>query len=355
MPAGAANPTPLALYGGASADLQSPALPSPATSRAFALAAGPGAGARTAVQQQPVAGSHAGAWAPGHDGQWFERIHVVPRRADLGNLIGEQALAVEVWSAYRSAHRSLVSITVLGSAGVVVDSPPSLPLLMPPFEADVYSVRALAIGDGLIDNLVVWGFYGIPTEGTTLILVGNRIVPFPFSANFADPITERYGYLTDVLKARTDREQRVQLRARPRRGLEFSVWLEEREAEHASALLYGWQPYAFGVPFWQYSERLTVSLAIGGTLVLVDTADVPWQAGDIVFLWADPWTWEAITVDAVASGQLTLRTPAQKAWPAGSSVAVPLGIGRLGNSETLDWEMLRAGSGRLAFSMDTAA
>lgn len=344
-------------FGFASTDLANANVPAPASTEASVLVAAPVAAAvRVSGNATPAALNAAGFASPIHDGQWFEHVHVLPRVADLGFVLSDQTLQVEVWNAYRGVARTLTAITISGASGVSIDSPPSLPLNVPPLGSSVYIVRAAGQGDARIDDVVAWLFTGVPVTGTDLTLFGSRLVPFPFPPDMAGGIAERIGYLTDLLEAYAGAEQRVQLREVAVRGLEFAVLLDDpRDAQHANALLYGWQANVFGVPFWQYANRLDSDAAVGATTLFVDTTDIPWAAGNIVFLWANPFAWEALTVQSVAAGRITVTSPTQNAWPAAGSFAMPMGVGRLSQEQEFDWEALRVGAARLAFTLEATA
>src|SRR6185436_9263356 len=158
------------------------AIPLP-TSSSWTRIGAPAAGAFTRVLPATVHSQRAGARAPGHDGQWLDRIHVVPRRADLSFVLSEQAIGVEVWNAFLERSKVLTAVTIAGGAGVAVDNPDALPVVYPGSRSKIYTVQVLAVGDASIDNLVTWVFTGISSSGTNLLLVGSRMVPWPFAAN----------------------------------------------------------------------------------------------------------------------------------------------------------------------------
>jgi len=345
------------VFGLASSDLSGASLPAPPATTAAALAPVPArAPVRVAGAASPVLLNASGAAAPMHDGQWFERVHVLPRTADLGFVLSDQTIAAEVWNAFRGRARTLTAINVTGAAGVSVDSPPALPANVPALASSVYTVRAASQGDARIDDVVSWVFTGVPIEQTDLTLLGSRLVPFPFPPDLAGGIAERVGYLTDLLEAYDGSEQRVQLRDVPVVSLEFAVLLDDpRDAQHAAALLYGWQANVFGVPFWQYANRLDADAPVGSTTLSVDTADIPWAPGDIVFLWSGPFDWEALTVLTAGTGAVTVTSPTRKSWSAATAHVMPLGVGRLPAEQDFGWEALRVGSARPAFTLEGVA
>lgn len=297
--------------------------------------------------------------SPFHGVVWFERVHILPREIDVGLLVSEQVIEVEVFNAYRARARVLSAITVEGAAGISVDDPYGTPTHYPAGESKTYNVRALTQGDPNIDDVVTWVFTGVDEVGTTLAVSGARLVPWPFQANLAEDLIERFGMPTRLLESRDGSEQRIQLRgAAQTMGMEYAfVMPDARAAGHANALVYGWQGQAYGVPHWGYATPLSVgvNLNFGATTIVVDTDDVPYEVGGQVFIWSDPYTWEALTISAVNVGSLELSTGARKTWLAGTTWVMPLVTGRLSPEESLSWEDLEIGTGRLAFSVDAFA
>ena len=351
MAAGALLAGPLSAFLPMSSSLSGASLPAiPGTS--FAVVGGPVGASKTLVLPAGPGVTKASVRFPGHDSVWFERVHVIPGTVDLAFVLSEQEVTVEVYNAHRYASRTLTALGVTGSAGLEVDNPDTLPKVYPSTRSQVYVVRALGQGDARIENLVVWTFAGVPTPETTLEVVGSRLVPWPFMADDGQAMVEGYGYLTDIMTAEDNSEQRVQLREVPKRTLDLGFVLDEREAQHAGALLYGFQYRGFGVPLWFYANRLLSTLSPGGTVITVDTADIPWAAGDVVFLWTSAFSWEALTVESVGVGSITTTTPASGSWPAFTTLVVPMGVGRLSTEEPLGWESLRVGSARLRFDME---
>lgn len=291
--------------------------------------------------------------APIHDHVWLDRIHVIPRTLDLGAVLSDQLVSVEVWNAFLRRARIVTSVVVTGPAGVELDSPPATPTHFPGSDSRMYIVRILGQGDPRIDNRVTWNFTGIDPSGTDLAILGFRVLPFSVMADGAGRVVERYGYLTDVIVARDGTEQRVRLRAVPRGSIEYELTcVDPRDSQLVNALIYGFQSRPCGVPLWHYASRLTAQATAGTVNVPVPTTDVPWAVKSLVFLWRDPMTWEVGRVSAIAPSALTVELALQSTWLATLTWAMPLVIGRLSEEESFQWAALRTGRSRLRFDVD---
>ena len=78
-------------------------------------------GARTTLADpRPVAMQKDGGVAPVHGHVVLGRVHVIPRRIDLGAVVSDQEAEVEVWNAAIDRAQLLEEITVDGPTGIEV-------------------------------------------------------------------------------------------------------------------------------------------------------------------------------------------------------------------------------------------
>lgn len=178
---------------------------------------------------------------------------------------------------------------------------------------------------------------------------------WPIEANGADPIVERFGYLTDVLATYTNREQRVCLRHVPLESYEFGILgVAARESELAAGLLYDASDELVAVPLWHYGSKLTSAVAPGGALLAIpDAADCPYLAGGYALVWRDAFTWELFSVSGTSGAGVATSDTSAGSWAIGSYV-YPVRVGRLSDREALRWETSRYSSGRITWTMEQA-
>ncbi|OGS01545.1 MAG: hypothetical protein A2V88_02655 [Elusimicrobia bacterium RBG_16_66_12] len=180
------------------------------------------------------------------------------------------------------------------------------------------------------------------------------MIPFPFEASGNEDIVERVEFLTDVLISYDATEQRVQLRGAARRAIEYSIFCDDqRAAQHAEILLYGLQHDLLGVPLWQYANKLTAQAGSGATSFTVEIADVPWATGDTVFLFSDPFTWDALAFSSASAGTVFTLEPSTRIWPIGT-VVVPMRAGRVAASVPYAHESRDAIGARVHFLLEPA-
>lgn len=287
-----------------------------------------------------------------HDSIWFEKIHIEPRSVDLGFVLSSQTFTVRIWNAYRHRSRTIDDIEITGTSGVSLASPPSLPQNLPATEQYSYTVQLEADGAPFIDNVIHWQFD--PTElGETLTITGVRLVPMPFISDNDQPPSQSIGFLTDLLTAERGDEQRLQLRAVPQYGLEYTVTNElEIDAQLFQALLFGWQARAYGVPLWHDAQALASAVSNGQPVIPVTTQYRAFTVGGLAFLWRSPREWEVLTISEVNADNLVVTTDVANAWPQGVTYVMPMQLGRLTDTEEITWRDVDISSMRLRFTME---
>jgi len=311
-------------------------------------------GVRTVpADPRPAAFQRVGGIAPVHGLSVFGRVHVIPRRYDLGAVVSEQKAEAEVWNADIHRAQILEEITALGPTGIEVEDHLGQPAHFPASNSQVYLVRVLTDGDALIDNLITWVFTGQNPLGTNFRLLGFRLIPFPFPPNWAQPVSETFGFLTDIIVSYRGMEQRIQLRAVPVGTIRYSTLLDDlRDAQMAGAILYGNQARAFGVGRWQFQTRLLQDAGAGDHDVVCDTSDIPFEPGGTVLLWTDPYHWEVQTIESILPDRVVLSFGLIQSWTAGPTVVLPIVVGRLSSEEGFTWDALAIGSTSLTFDIE---
>lgn len=325
------------------APLAGAAIPAP-TAAAWTRLAAPVAGAPGAYTAPVMAsGSVAGRAAPMHDGQWFERIHVLPRAFSLGLVLGDRQLDVEVWNAYRRNFR-LFDVEIAGSGSIDAGFLPTIEY--PYFWSQIFTITVFGGGTGLIDALLTWRFrvrtgqstyVPFATAGADVHISGSNTLLFTPRPNGARGIVEHYGYPTDVIVAWDASEQRVQLRERPRRDLSFTPTLvEPAEALELMAKIYLSGAAAFAVPFWPDATPLVADVAGGAGLVYLNTVGRAFVAGGSALLWRDQWMAEAVVIADVFPDHLVLANLTVGAFAAVGTQVIPLEPMRLLEGPTLE-------------------
>lgn len=255
----------------------------------------------------------------------WDKVLVQPRRYETGPVLSDRLWPVEVWNTHRAQMRPLTAIQISGLGGLEIQGPTALDFW--PGQSQIYTARLPRVGDSVIEALVTWVF---PDEsGADHRVVGQRMVLWSYEPDWAEIPVEALEWKTDVLRAYSGQEQRIQLRGKPRRRLAYTYTFEDaRQGARAQAQIWGWQHQVFGVPFWQDHQVLVEDLPAGSMIVTIDTTVRDFAAGAQIALWASYLDWEVVAVDTLTASTLTLKRPTLRAWNRGARV-LPLNLGRM--------------------------
>jgi hypothetical protein len=282
--------------------------------------------------------------------QIFERIHVFPQVKKYPFILSTQLVDVEVWNAFRETAQQVSAVTILGPAGVSIVTPYVLPIVFPKFVSKVYTVKIDVSGAAQAANTIQWDFDGLSEPLFTI--TGLRLLPFTISPDWADGMDDRRAWLTDVMVAYDDTEQRMQIRSVPNRALGYTAKaLDDREQGLLLNLVYAWQGRAYGVLLWMNAAPLTADVVAGNNIVMVDTTSMGVTFGDTVIVIADAFTWFASPITAVAADSLTLDTPLDTDFFAGRTQVIPIKMGRMAAQVPVEKPTNAAASTKVKFDL----
>lgn len=255
-------------------------------------------------------------------GQLFEKVIVIPRTKTLGFVLTATQFGIEVWNTFRDADQTLESITISGVGGLTIIDPYGEPLIYGALGSFVYQATVPSAGSAQIDQDIVFAFLsGI--GGADVAVTGSRITFFSVAPDWGEGMEESFEYLTDVLSAYSDNEQRRGLRQFPRRAMRYrALTLNARDAAGMESLIWGWQNQPYGVPWWPDAQPLLSDVAQGSFVIPVDTADRQFAVGGLLAIWVDEYTFEALQISVVAAHSVTCSSPTQFAWKAGPGTRV---------------------------------
>lgn len=252
--------------------------------------------------------------ASNYTDDFYYRIHIKPRRLDLGNITSSQTSNVAVWNAWLEP-RLLQSIDIIDGDGISVTGPGGVPQSYAALAEKVWQVAVSTDGTSVLDARVVWNF---DIGDAEVAVTANRIVPWPIAPDWTNGVRERLAWLTEALRARNGRTQKRRLRQAPRRGIEFDVVTAGRDRRFIDNLLFDWSSRIWALPIWHDQQRLATAVPAGAVFVPCVTAGYDFAVGRLVMLWADAINNETLEVEAISAGALTLKRPTTRAWPAGT-------------------------------------
>lgn len=272
-------------------------------------------------------------------GQLFEKVIIIPRLKAAGFVLSATQFPVEVWNTFREVDQVLTAIVINGSGGMTLADPFGEPLLYAALGSRIYQATIPSTGPAQINQDIVFTFAsGI--LGTDCQVTGARIVLFSIAPDWSEGMVESISFLTDVMKAYSDNEQRRALRQLPRRAMRYRAsTLNARDAAGMESLVWGWQNQPYGVPWWPDATPLTGSgvLAAGATVIPCVTADRQFAAGGLMCIRTDEFTFEALQILSVGPSSITVTSPTQFNWtPGPGTLVMPVFLARLPHQVTIE-------------------
>lgn len=171
--------------------------------------------------------------------------------------------------------------------------------------------------------------------------------------NWAQGITERLEWLTDVLASSTGVEQRRAVRLSPRRYIEITVNPTQQERTFLDLILHSLGSAEWLFPLWFDKGRLDARVLPGGLRLDFDNTYREHVEGGLALLYKDAFTWEAVSILAADDNGLDLDLPLDQEWGPGTAI-YPLRRAEISGDTKLDALTTRVGESVLLFRMTEA-
>ena len=160
---------------------------------------------------------------------------------------------------------------------------------------------------------------------------------YTFDHDWKQAIAERLAWNTNVIPKRRGLEQRIRLLKYPRRTLSYTPFLSNRAMRVAfERFLDANQNELCVIPVLSDERRLAASYSAGATVIDVETDGFDYDAGAYMLRRVDYRTYEAVEIESVASGSVTLAEPIESDWDAGDRVC-PARLGFVPGEVTLSY------------------
>lgn len=264
---------------------------------------------------------------------WYHRIHTLPLRIDLGNLVTNQVRFIQVWNAYLQP-QTLASVVLENGEGVELVGPGAPPLAFAPLQLRRWQLSITTEGPPVIAATLSYDFVALGRR--TVTITGNRMSAWMLPPDWSRPVSETLAWATDVQQAASGGEARFPLRGSPRRSWEFSVLADRRERQVLEHALFDWSARTWALPIWNDVSWLQSRLALGVQSIPVPAATQrDYRQGGLAMLWRDVTTYELVEVAGIAGNALQLARPTANAWAPGTWV-LPCRTARLAETPSLE-------------------
>jgi hypothetical protein len=293
-----------------------------------------------------VDGAHSivGSVVSSYFDDFYHRVHLRPASINAGNVVAAQTHVIEVWNG-RLADNSMISIIAPGASAGLSLAGEAPPVNYRPNQARNYTLTVYRNGAAVIDH--AFGFL-FSEETVTLPVKGRRLVVWAWGPNWESGVTERIEYVTDVLVAHDGSEQRIRLRANPRRRMSFEPLAWDARRARMGVTTFGWQSQIWALPVWWEQEAITTSLPSGSISVTVTDAALKSYRPDGFVVLRSGETSEAAVIASISANTLTLQQPLSSAFPVGSLIA-PAWAARIDGQVKIKNDTTDTASARMQF------
>lgn len=275
-----------------------------------------GASARTYVRASAAALAINAQAGISYFNDFYNRIHLVPDKIDLGQISSSQVRSFEVWNAYVNQSLTLTAVDETQAFGISLSGPGAFPFTFTPNLSTQWQATILASGPPAINAAFQFQFTGL-TWTPTETIVGSRAI---VQSNIPEvPVNETWEWLTDIKIAFDGSEQRIALRAVPRRSLDTTLKFEsEDELREEYKILQSSIGHLF-VPYFQYNTITTAAAAIGDTVLTFDTSCLDLRTNDYVLLLQTGGA-TLVQLNTVGISSATLSVPLTQAVAKGTII-----------------------------------
>ena len=251
---------------------------------------------------------------------WFNHIHLIPQRFDLGNVLATSPRDYELFNGHKDAVKEVNLITEAGFDGISITSGPTVP----PFnvlqkQSIDFEVTVSTIGPPNISASIQYDFTS--SEELILFLTGTRIVVAPLEPSF--DVNEIYTFKTDVQTGIDGTEQRTALRDLPRLSYTMPYRAVELVMQFAENQFYEWAARLWAIPVWtDLTDTTSDVAALDTTINVVSTDDRDFRAGsgELGIIYDNFENFEAFEIATVNATSLVLAQPIQGAFSVGAAV-----------------------------------
>jgi hypothetical protein len=264
---------------------------------------------------------------------WYFRIHVLPLRIDLGNLVTNQVRYVRLWNAFLQ-RQNLTSVSLQGGEGIDLTGPGTPPLPFAPLQLRQWQLTVSTDGPPVITANLTFTFSVLGDRVITI--TGNRMSAWMLPPDWARPVVETLTWATDIQQTVSGAEARYPLRGSPRKSWEFSVLADRRERQVLEQAVFDWSARTWALPIWSDVTWIKSPLPLGvQALAVPNAALLDYRLGGLAMLWKDVTTYELVEVAGIAANALQLARPTANAWPAGTRL-LPCRTARIDGTPSLE-------------------
>ncbi|ATS92276.1 hypothetical protein DLP05_021 [Stenotrophomonas phage vB_SmaS_DLP_5] len=270
-----------------------------------------------AIPYDQVVNRKRGIYAGSYADDFYDQLHISVQSLDVGTVVSTVTKGFSIWNSSTGRSRKLVAVTSDNDAGLQLSGELNFPVMFHPLQSRDYVITASPTGPSNINAMFYFRF----DDNTVLALnvVGRRAVAWTARPNWAESVTVRMEWLTDVLQSRFSFEQRRKLRYGPRKNYEFSVLMDNIERRRVESNVSGWGVRPYVAPMWEFGQPIQ-AVPSGSTFIPCQTEGRPMYPGSMVMLLRDSKTFEILEIATLVDNGIVCTSQVTNNWPNGAKL-----------------------------------
>lgn len=277
---------------------------------------------------------HGGTMLGSFADDYFSSMYLLPSSMNLGSATDVTLKTFHLWNA-RFTKSRLSQAVVTNTQGITMSGPPTptdfARMAMKPYTLTVYPDGPTNIDARFkfhftettpqaFGRMSLLASLDSPPEPVELHVIGTRAELWMLPPNWSQRYDETYEFLTDIFTSRSGKEQRRALRNTPRKTINFQAIAEGDGLRWFGRMMAGLQANSFLLPDVTRDVRMTQPAGAGTVEIHVDGLADWFVPGDPVVLQFGNQR-VARLIDDFTVNTLTLTTPLESAFPAGTIVS----------------------------------
>ncbi len=232
---------------------------------------------------------------------FYYNITVTPSLIDLGNIVSNIVLPVQIFNAY-FIDKTLVDASIIGDDGMSLDI--TLPYAFSPLEETSFDLLVSTDGPATINAALNLDF---GDEQIVVPITGLRVVPYLYQP--IEQIKETLTWQTAILTSYNGEEQRIRIRPLgPQQKISMTYHVRDENIVKSNLLISAWYPQIWGIPIW-FEGGWLKGETISGSTISLDTTKSDFRVGGLVIVMEDNTKYEVIEIDSMDESNLYLTYP----------------------------------------------
>lgn len=244
---------------------------------------------------------------------YFNRIHLFPKKINFGLIDSKKEKEIELWNSYFE-NKTLIETTGDFSQGLSFNEP-VFNVVYKMNSSKVITLVAETDGTNTIDTTFNFNF----SDTYALLKVEGKRNIYIFDIVPRSEKSEIYSFNTDIIRAESGNEQRIQLLQDSRLVFNYNYLVEKYDIQRIEYLIFSSQAKEILIPKWSQNEFLQSKVNVSDNVIYFDTRFKDIAVGSLLML-KDNNVTESIEILEVYNDRIISKFPIEKSFEKNSYI-----------------------------------